>query len=230
VLVDPAPNSDAELERLCTVVDQFGLDEIFLTHHHPDHRERADTLARRYRVPIGMSADTRERIGRKTGGKFFEGVETRLYEEGDVVTEWLGQPVSLFAVPGHDEGQLALMPKNRDWCVVSDLIQGVGTVVIAAPEGNMKKYFNSLERVIGLDPAVIIPSHGLALGGTHYLKQTLAHRQLREQQVKQLFDAGKSPAEMVPAIYPQLDPQLLPLARMNVDSHLEKLREDGAIA
>jgi len=56
-----------------------------------------------------------------------------------------------------DEGQLALMPDNRAWCIVSDLIQGVGTVVIAAPEGNMKKYFESLERVIALDPAASPP-------------------------------------------------------------------------
>jgi len=50
-----------------------------------------------------------------------------------------------------DEGQLALMPENRAWCIVSDLYQGVGTVVIAAPEGNMRKYFASLRKVIDLD-------------------------------------------------------------------------------
>ena len=229
VLVDPAPSSDAELERLCTVLDDWGVDQIFLTHHHPDHRERADALARRYRVPIAMSADTRERIARKTGGTYFDGVQTRTCGEGDVLTRWLGQPVRLYAVPGHDEGQLALMPDGREWCVVSDLIQGIGTVVIAAPEGNMRKYFQSLERIIALDPAAIIPSHGLALGSTHYLKQTLQHRRLREQQVHTLHQSGQTPDQMVRAIYPDLDPQLLPLARMNVDSHLDKLREEGRL-
>ncbi|HUS24247.1 MAG TPA: MBL fold metallo-hydrolase [Candidatus Binatia bacterium] len=230
VLVDPSPIDDAELERLAAVAEELGgVDEIFLTHHHPDHRDRADVLARRWRVPLGMSADTHQRIAQKTGGRFFEGVETRTYREGDRLTEWLGEPVLLHEVPGHDEGQLAPMPRCRQWCVVGDLIQGIGTVVIAAPEGHMGKYFRSLGRVIADDPAVIVPSHGLALGGTHYLKQTLAHRRAREQQVRALHAAGKSPAEMVPAIYPRLDPLLLPLARMNVDSHLQKLREEGAI-
>jgi endoribonuclease LACTB2 len=230
VLVDPSPADRDELERLFTLLDDEGLDEIFLTHHHPDHREFADEIARRYRVPVGMSADTRERIRHRTSGRFFEGIESKVYGEGDRLTEWLGEPVTLFPVPGHDAGQLALMPESRAWCVVSDLIQGVGTVVIGGPESSMRKYLQSLQRVIELDPAVVIPSHGAALGTTYRIRETLSHRLMREQQVRSLHDAGKSADEMVPAIYPGLDPRLLPLARMNVESHLTKLREDGVIA
>lgn len=230
VLVDPSPADRAELQRLYDTLDDAPPQEIFLTHHHPDHREYADDVARRYGVPVGMSADTRERIARRTAGRFFEGVETRIYAEGDRLTEWQGEPVRLVAVPGHDEGQLAPMPESRAWCIVSDLIQGVGTVVIGGPESSMRKYFASLQRVIDLDPAVILPSHGQALGTTHYIQETLRHRQHREQQVAALHRAGHAPEAMVPLIYAGLDPPLLPLARMNIESHLAKLREDGAIA
>lgn len=230
VLVDPSPADGAELQRLSAILDEFRPDEIFLTHHHPDHREYADELARQYKIPIGMSADTQERIERKTAGRFFENVETRIYKEGDRLTEWQGEAVNLFAVPGHDEGQLAVMPQSRAWCIVSDLIQGVGTVVIGGPESSMRKYFASLQRVIDLDPAVVIPSHGQALGTTYRIRETLKHRVLREQQVKTLHERGRSAEAMVPEIYQGLDPRLLPLARMNIESHLVKLREDGAIA
>lgn len=230
VLVDPSPSDAQELERLCNVLDETGVDEVFLTHHHPDHREFADAIARRYRVPLGMSRDTRERIERRGGARFFEGVETRVRAEGEVLTEWLGQPVGLFAVPGHDEGQLALMPAGREWCLVGDLFQGVGTVVVGGPEGNMRKYFESLRRVIDLDPATVVPSHGMAQGTTFRIRETLKHRLLRERQVQTLHAAGKSPEQMLPAIYPGLDPRLLPLALMNVHSHLAKLREDGVVS
>ena len=210
-------------------VDQFGVDLVFLTHHHPDHREYADDVARRYRVPIGMSADTRSRIVGKAPG-FFDDLEVRLFAEGDALTRWQGESVRLIAVPGHDEGQLAPMPESRTWCIVGDLIQGIGTVVIAPPEGNMRKYFDSLRRVIELDPAVIIPSHGLALGGTHFLRTALRHREEREAQIRRRHEAGLDEDQILAEVYQGIDPRLLPLARINIRSHMAKLREDGLIS
>jgi ribonuclease/clavin/mitogillin len=230
VVVDPSPADRAELERLYRSLDAFGVDLVFLTHHHPDHREFADEIARRYGVPLGLSADTRERIARKAGAGFFEGLDVRIYGEGDELTRWQDQRVVLLSVPGHDEGQLAPMAESRAWCIVGDLIQGIGTVVIAPPEGDMGKYFASLKRVIELDPGVIIPSHGLALGGTHYLKQALRHREERESQVLVRHEAGLSEDQILAEVYRAIDPRLLPLARLNIRSHLAKLREEGRVA
>ena len=228
MLVDPAPGSDAEMERLCALIDKFGVDEIFLTHHHPDHRERANLIARRYNVPMAMSADTYERIAKRVPG-YFDDVTVRSCAEGDVLTEWLGEKVFLYAVPGHDEGQLALMPESRSWCIVSDLIQGIGTVVVGGPESSMRKYFDSLQRVIDWDPAVIIPSHGMALGTTYRIRETLKHRRMREEQILQLHTEGMEPQAMLPKIYAGLDPRLAPLALMNIHSHLQKLRDEGRL-
>ncbi|TXH06170.1 MAG: MBL fold metallo-hydrolase [Nevskiaceae bacterium] len=229
VLVDPAPGSAEELARLDVAIDALGVDEIFLTHHHPDHRERADQIARRLRIPIGCSEDTQQRIRRRQPG-FFDGLEVKTWREGDVLTRWQGEDIRIYAVPGHDEGQLALMPDSRRWCLVSDLIQGVGTVVVGGPEGNMRKYFDSLQRVIDWDPDVIIPSHGIALGTTYRIRETLKHRRMREEQIATLHAEGHTPQAMLPAIYQDLDPRLAPLALVNINSHLQKLREEGRIA
>jgi glyoxylase-like metal-dependent hydrolase (beta-lactamase superfamily II) len=137
--------------------------------------------------------------------------------------------VRLYAVPGHDEGQLAPMPDSLTWCIVSDLIQGVGTVVVGGPEGNMRKYFESLQRVIDLDPQIIIPSHGPAFGSTYRIKETLKHRLQREEQVFSLHQAGQSAQQMLGEIYKGLDPRLAPLALINIQSHLQKLGEEGRI-
>lgn len=231
VLVDPSPANREELEKLKALCQRLVIHEVFLTHHHPDHREYADELARHFNAPLGLSQDTYDRIKAKSGMSFFEGLTINTYREGDVLCRWLGQPVRIYEVPGHDEGQLALMPDNRAWCIVSDLIQSVGTVVIAKPEGDMRKYFHSLQRMIDLNPKVIYPSHGQALGTTHRLYETLKHRQLREQQVLGYHREGKSADDMLPLIYRDLpDPRLLPLARMNIESHLDKLRAEGMIA
>lgn len=230
VLVDPSPANREELARLYRRVDEFGLDLVFLTHHHPDHREHADEIARRYGVPLGLSADTEARIRARAGDRYFEGLEVRRFAEGDTLTRWQGEAVRLLAVPGHDEGQLAPMAESRAWCIVGDLIQGVGTVVIAPPEGNMRKYFDTLRKVIALDPEVIVPSHGMALGTTHFLKKALDHRERRERQILERHEAGMPEDRILAEVYGTVDPRLLPLARLNIRSHLEKLREEGAIA
>ncbi len=229
ILVDPSPGSREELARLDTLIDTLKVDELFLTHHHPDHREYADVIARRLRIPMGMSEDTHARISKRKPA-FFEGVEVKIYREGDVLTQWQGENINIYAVPGHDEGQLALMPDSRMWCIVSDLIQGVGTVVVGGPEGNMRKYFDSLQRVIDWNPDVIIPSHGIALGTTYRIQETLKHRKVREEQIVTLHADGKTPQEMLPVIYVGLDPRLAPLALVNINSHLQKLREEGRVS
>ena len=153
-----------------------------------------------------------------------------MVEDGQVLTRWLGQPVRALAVPGHDEGQLALMPENRAWCIVGDLIQGIGTVVIHKPEGHMGRYFASLQRLIDMAPAVIAPSHGIPMGTVHRLEETLRHRRMREDAVLELHRQRQTPQQMLRKIYGNLDPVLEPLALQNIEAHLEKLAEEGRVA
>lgn len=228
VLVDPSPADRTELARLLKLLDRVGCDEVLLTHHHPDHRQFANEIAARYDVPLALSDTTRRFVQAKEPG-YFGDLLLRTYVEGDVVTRWLGQPVRVVPVPGHDAGQIALMPDNKAWFIVGDLIQGIGTVVIAKPEGHMGTYFKTLQKVIDLDPAVIVPSHGMAMGTTYRLQETLKHRQMREASVLHLHREGKSADEMLPLLYQGVDARLWPLARMNIDSHLDKLREDALI-
>ncbi len=229
VLIDPSPADRDELARLYKLIDRVGCDEVMLTHHHRDHRQFANEIAARYDVPLALSDTTRRYIQAELPG-YFGDLLLRTYVEGDVVTRWLGQPVRVVAVPGHDEGQLALMPDNRAWFIVGDLIQGIGTVVIAKPEGNMARYFATLQKVIALDPAVIVPSHGMAMGTTYRLQATLNHRRLREAAVLSLYREGKTADAMLPLLYHDVDSRLWPYARMNIDAHLDKLREEGQLA
>jgi glyoxylase-like metal-dependent hydrolase (beta-lactamase superfamily II)/8-oxo-dGTP pyrophosphatase MutT (NUDIX family) len=207
VLVDPSPADRTELARLMKLLDRTGVDEILLTHHHPDHRAFANELAAHYDVPLSLSDTTRRFIKAEVPDYFGE-LLLRTYDAGDVVTRWLGEPVRVVPVPGHDAGQIALMPDSKAWFIVGDLIQGIGTVVIAKPEGHMATYCHTLQQVIDLDPAVIVPSHGMAMGGTHRLKETLKHRLEREAAVLKLHQQGLSPEAMLPVLYHGVDQRL----------------------
>ncbi len=229
VLVDPSPKDGATLKELMLYLKTKTLRAILLTHHHPDHREYAREIALDLGLPIMTSSYTAKELKNDLGEDYFEGISHKLIKEGDVVGEWLTRKILVLEVPGHDEGQLALASQDYTWIIVGDLIQGLGTVVIAPPEGNMKKYFNSLKRCIALNPKVIIPSHGIALGSAYYLEQALEHRVLREKQVLEVIKEGKTADEALSIIYPRLHKKLIPLALCNINSHIEKLKEEGKI-
>lgn len=228
IFVDPSPGSEEEYQKLKNTVSDFGVNKIFLTHHHLDHHERSTDLAREWKLPVLLSADTHQRILKKRP-EYFSGVETQIVKEGDILTRWIGRDVQVYEVPGHDEGQLALAPVDMSWFLAGDLFQGVGTVVIGGDEGDMSKYFATLEKVITLSPRVLFPSHGIGLGGTSILERTLEHRRVRENQILNLHQAGHDPDQMLEIIYADTPKGLWPYAKANILKHLDKLRLDGRI-
>jgi len=231
ILVDPSPKDGKEYSKIINTLNHIGLpySEIFLTHHHGDHHHQAPRLAKELSLSITMSEYTYQKLLKRSGEKYFSDIKIKIAAEGDSLTNWLGNPVKVFEIPGHDEGQLALAPENLEWFIVGDLIQSQGTVVIGADEGNMAKYFKSLERVIKLNPSVLFPSHGFPMGTTYQLSETLKHRKIREQQILHYYQKEYSPEQMVKVIYKGIDKRLRSLALENIKSHLLKLKEENLI-
>ncbi len=229
ILVDPSPRDDEELARFLRTAEKIGFDKIFLTHHHPDHHEYAPDIARARSLPMLMSADTHQRILVKWGPEYLRDCKIIYVNEGDVVCKSQGVDVLAYKVPGHDEGQIALAPKTFNWFFVSDLIQTVGTVVVGGEEGDMAKYYQSLEKVISKNPRFVIPSHGIAVGGTFKLEKTLLHRRHREEQIKVLLNKGFAIDEIVPIVYEGLDPKLMIYARYTVEAHINKIKAESRL-
>jgi len=135
--------------------------------------------------------------------------------------------VIVIETPGHDEGQLSLLREDRSWMIVSDLIQTVGTEVIGGEEGDMKKYFTSLNRVIDISPEAIFPSHGIGLGGVDKIKSTLKHRLDRELTISKYLAEGIEQSEMLKLIYPQLPERLHKYALATIATHISKIKRHG---
>jgi len=222
-LIDPSPRDDANYAKLLRTLEQYPVDRILITHHHRDHHQQAPRLARQFDIPLLCSARTEWRLTESYGGDYLQGVKVEHVVEGDLLTHWQGFAVRAYHLPGHDDGMLGLAPENLAWFMVSDLVQTQGSVVIPEPEGEMRAYLESLQRVISLNPRVIIPAHGLPAGGTWLLDQVHRHRMEREGQIEALHRIGKSIDEMVAEIYVGVDQKLLPLACQNVRQHLRNL-------
>jgi glyoxylase-like metal-dependent hydrolase (beta-lactamase superfamily II)/8-oxo-dGTP pyrophosphatase MutT (NUDIX family) len=223
ILVDPSPASESVYLQLRQTLVRRPPTAIFISHHHKDHHEMAPRLARELKVQLLCSAPTLEYLRTKYAPEELDGIDLATVEEGEVLTRWLGQPVRCYALPGHDAGMLGLAPDNLAWFFFADLAQAGATVVIPDEGGDMQSYYDSLQCVIELNPRILVPSHGVIMGGVHLLETTLEHRRQREAQVRCRVDAGKSLEEIVAELYGHLEPRLQQFARQNIKQHLKLL-------
>ncbi|MCB1858129.1 MAG: MBL fold metallo-hydrolase [Gammaproteobacteria bacterium] len=222
-LVDPSPESEDVYRKLLETLSTYPPAMLLITHHHPDHHQYAPRLARQLNLPLLCTETTARRLEATYGHQYLESVTVRPIGEGTVITRWLGEPVRCIELPGHDDGMVGLAPDSLSWFLISDLIQTMGSVVIPEPEGDMQAYLDTLQRVIAMQPRVIIPAHGIPAGGTWLLEQVLEHRLDREDNILFLHHAGKTQDEMLSVLYPGLEAKLLPLARQNIRQHMRKL-------
>src|SRR5690606_33300032 len=103
--------------------------------------------------------------------------------DGDVVP---AGDVELHVVhtPGHAPDHLAFWEPSTQTLFSGDLVVPGTTVVIPANmEGSLSAYLQSLERVLALGPARLMPAHGSPVDDPQTLiRQYIAHRLERERQ------------------------------------------------
>jgi glyoxylase-like metal-dependent hydrolase (beta-lactamase superfamily II) len=104
------------------------------------------------------------------------------------------------------------------------------TVVINPPDGDMRAYLASLEKLLGLDIAIIAPGHGYLIGAPHKeVKRLVAHRLAREAKVTAVLRRrGEATLEeLLPEVYDDAPPRLHPVAARSLSAHLDKLVAEG---
>jgi glyoxylase-like metal-dependent hydrolase (beta-lactamase superfamily II) len=188
---------------------------VLLTHHHYDHVSGAQVLG----LPIAAAAQTAELLDFPVD---------RVLRDGEVL-EVGPRGWNVMHLPGHTRGHVCLVERGSGAVVAGDLVAGTGTVVIDPPEGDMGDYLRSLDRLLEAGAGTLYPAHGPVVpAGAAKLAQYKKHRLEREALVlSALKPEPQTPAQMVPAAYPEVKPDVYPLAERSLLAHLLKLVEDG---
>jgi glyoxylase-like metal-dependent hydrolase (beta-lactamase superfamily II) len=219
VVIDPGVDDSDHLEAIQRAAGDQRITHILITHGHDDHR--------------GGAARLRERTGAPIFAWSREGTPEADVSLADGAVIPLGaSTLRALHTPGHRFDHLCFLHLSTGALFAGDLVAGVGTVVIAPPEGDMLDYLASLRRLLALPHlGAILPAHGPIIDdGPALLQQYIAHRLERERQVIAALEAGDATVDaMVARIYVDVDPALHPVAARSVLAHLLKLEREGAV-
>lgn len=218
LLVDPGsrePSVTAQLER-------ESVEHVAVTHHHPDHVGAVADYAREFDLTVWA------RAGRERAFEDAAGIEPdQSIAPGETIPA--GAEILALDTPGHAPEHLAF--GGNSWLVSGDLAVETGSVVVGAPEGDMRAYLSSLRRVHALGPDRLYPGHGPVIEDPRTTcERLIRHRLDREQAVNAAVERGiGSPEALVDAVYEKDVSAVRDLARATVVAHLEKLAVEGAI-
>jgi ribonuclease/clavin/mitogillin len=218
VLVDPAAASD----ELRAAAERRGVGDVLVTHTHPDHvgavgdfADGATVWARRGRCDEFVAAT---------------GVDPdRTLGAGSTVAAGDGTTLTAVDTPGHAPDHLAFGVGGA--VLTGDLVIADGSVVVGAPDGDMRAYLTSLRRLYARDPDRLYPGHGDPVDDPRAeVERLLAHRLRRERRVRDAVHRGaRTVEEVVDAAYEKDLGGVRDLARATVVAHLEKLAVEGQV-
>ena len=219
-LIDPA----ARTNGLDECLGRRTLDHVLVTHHHPDHVGAVADYATAHDATVWA------RLGRESAFEAATGITPdRAYTPGTEIPVDDGH-LRVVGTPGHAPEHVAFA--TDEGVVCGDLAVAEGSVVVGAPEGDMRAYCTSLRRVLALAPDRLFPGHGPVIGDpVAVCRRLLSHRLDRERRVAAaVADGARTLAAITDEAYEKDLAGVRDLAEATVGAHLEKLDTEGRVA
>jgi glyoxylase-like metal-dependent hydrolase (beta-lactamase superfamily II) len=229
-VIDPGPVIDAHFEALKRALDGEQVTHVFTTHTHMDHSPLAHPLAKWAGCKVYGRPDpnvAHAEVTMEEGGE--AGFKPDVYvNDGDTFGghDWTLEAI---ATPGHMSNHVCFALKEENALFSGDHVMGWSTTVISPPDGNMRDYFASLDKISARGFSTLWPTHGPPVTDVApFIDAYATHRRAREAMIVARLHAGDTLIpEMVKVIYKDVDKRLHAPAAHSVLAHLIQLVEEG---
>ncbi len=232
-VIDPGPAEEEHVNAIMAAVGEARIAAIMCTHTHRDHSPAAKPLSDRTGAAVvGCAPLVLDVSGPRADASFDRDyAPDRVLEDGEAMT---GPGWTLRAVhtPGHTSNHLCFALEESRALFTGDHVMAWSTSVVVPPDGDMRAYMASLEKLHARDDRVYYPAHGPAVAKPRQLvRGMIGHRRQRENQILRLLgEAARPVAGFIPAMYKGLDQRLVGAAEMSVTAHLIDLERRGLVA
>lgn len=253
-VIDPGPLLDSHRDALIAALGGERVRAILVTHCHSDHSPLAAWLRDYSGAPTvafgphrldpdWVEDDTPEEPDHDEVAAEAAG-ETKVEEsldlgfdpdvgvaDDEIAAFGSGWTLRAIHTPGHTSNHMCYLLEEERALFSGDHIMGWSTTVIGPPDGNMRDYFSSLQRVSDLAPAMLLPTHGSPVTDTAtFIDEFVQHRLAREAAVLAAVRAGTTMVpDMVLQLYVGVNEKLYKAAGRSVLAHLIKLVDDGHV-
>jgi glyoxylase-like metal-dependent hydrolase (beta-lactamase superfamily II) len=236
-IIDPGPVDARHTAVLIDAVRGETVTHIIITHTHRDHSPGAAPLKEMTgALTVGEGPHRSSRplfIGetaRLDAGGDTDFVPDHRVADGDTIVGD-GWALEAIATPGHTANHMAFALRGTDILFSGDHVMGWSTSIVAPPDGSMRDYMASLDRLAARPETVYLPGHGDVIpNAPDFVARYIAHRRGREASILHRLGKGESDiAGLVRAIYIGLDPRLSGAAALSTLAHLEDLTARGLV-
>jgi glyoxylase-like metal-dependent hydrolase (beta-lactamase superfamily II) len=202
-------------EGPCVVIDPGSEDE--------GHLEAIRTAAAE-RGGIGLVLLTHSH-GDHTAGADRLGAEVVLPAGGETHAG-----LRVLATPGHAADHVCFLSEDGV-CFSGDLVLGLGSTIVPPGDNSLAAFMSSLRLLQGERIELMAPGHGPWITDpAAKLAEYVEHREMRERRLLAALERGeRSRAALLAEAWDDIPIELLPMAAMAMEAHLEKLESEGRL-
>ena len=136
----------------------------------------------------------------------------------------------VLATPGHAADHVCFL-SDDGVCFSGDLVLGLGSTIVPPGDNSLAAFMGSLRLLQAERIDLIAPGHGpWVTDPAAKLAEYVEHREMRERRLLAALERGeRSRAALLAEAWDDIPVELLPMAAMAMESHLEKLEAEGRL-